>query len=112
MPDATGGEDLLGYFFEFGPSGTDGPVAIGEILKWGGALGIKWQPWQSRLFLRLSREYCAQQHAARPESALPPWPPAVNMWRWVENQKRERALDAWERDAPIGTGKAAHGTRK
>jgi hypothetical protein len=112
MPDASGGEDLLGYFFEFGPSLPDGPVSARDVLSWGEALGIEWQPWQTRLFVRLSREYCAAQHEARPESALPPWPPAVKMWRWVENQKRERALDEWERDAKPGTGKAAHGNRK
>lgn len=111
-PGATGGEDLLAYFFEFGPATADGPVTICDILKWGEALGIEWQPWQSRLFLRLSRDYCAAQQEGKAENALPPWPPAVKMWRWVENQKRERALDAWERDAKPGTGKAAHGNRK
>lgn len=113
MPDSSGGDDLLGYFFEFGPTKAEGPAEIGDVLDWARALGIEWQPWQSRLFVRLSREYVAAQHAARPENALPPWPAAVNMWRWVRNQKAERRLD--QDEAAIDQRmreKAANGNRK
>lgn len=93
MPHVPGADYLLGYFFEFGPAKKDGPVEVGDVLDWGRALGIEWAPWHIRLFVRLSRDYCAAQYKATKYDAAPPWPGAVKMWRWVRNEKAERRLD-------------------
>lgn len=98
-PHVPGSDYLLKWFFEFGPCGKDGPVTVPEVLKWGDALGIEWKPWQTRLFVRLSREYVAEQYRARDVRAAPPWPDAAPMWRWVQSQKGERSLDQEERRA-------------
>lgn len=96
MPDVPAGQYLLNWFFEFGPVGKDGPVTPGDVKDWGEVLGIRWKPWQARLFVRLSREYATEQHRASGYDALPPWDGAVKMWQWVRNQLAERELDRQE----------------
>lgn len=97
MPHVPGGEYLLAYFFEFGPATKDGPVDLLAVESWGRALGVEWKPWQARLFVRLSRDYCIAQQEAVKYNAAPPWPGAVKMWRWVRSTKAERRLDRDER---------------
>lgn len=100
MPEVPGGENLLLYFFEMGPAGAKGPLTMHEVRSWAPILiGFdEWPNWQARLFVRLSREYCAQQNLARDWDAQPPWQPAVAMWRWVRNWKAEKQLDRAERE--------------
>lgn len=93
MPEVVAGAHLLEYFFEFGPATKDGPVTAGEVREWGTLLGVEWEPWEARLFLRLSREYCTMQHEASKRHCPPPWPPAVKMWQWVQNHLAERKMD-------------------
>lgn len=100
MPVTHGGEHLLAYFFEMGPTTADGSLGMAEVQAWAGPLTGRdeWEPWQARLFVRLSRVYSAEQHRARSPDALPSWPYAVKMWRWVQNQMAERSFDRLERD--------------
>lgn len=95
MPHIPGGDYLLAYFFEMGPATKDGPLSMLEVRQWAGPLtGFDdWPHWQARLFVRLSRDYCAAQYEATKYNAAPPWPGAVKMWRWVRNEKAERRLD-------------------
>lgn len=95
MPEVPGGAALLAHFFEMGPAGVEGPLSMREVRSWAEPLtGYEdWPGWQSRLFVRLSREYCAEQHRARDYYALPPWPPAVKMWQWVRAELAERQMD-------------------
>jgi len=85
----------MSHFFEMGPATKDGPLEMRDVLKWGEALGVEWKPWQSRLLVRLSREYCVAQQEATKFDAPPPWPGAVKMWGWVRAQQldiRARAM--------------------
>lgn len=102
MPDVpAAGLDLLNYFFEMGPATKDGPLDMQEVRSWAPPLtgADDWPPWQARLFVRLSREYVSMQHLASKRDCPPPWPPAVAMWRWVQNQKAERSWDREEGQA-------------
>ena len=49
--------------------------------------------------MELSRAYMAESFAARDYNAQPPWEEAVLMWRWVRNQRAEKSLDRFERQA-------------
>lgn len=118
LPHVEGGEYLLSYLFEFGPTSKDGPVTMLDVESWARALGFTWAPWQSRLLVRLSREYTGAQHEATGYFTPPPWPEVANMWNWVRNQKAEQAIDRFEeRQARQDKRKAnkkdrPHGNRK
>ena len=92
-----GADFLISILFEFGPTGKDGAVTPLEVESWARALGVEhFDPWITRLFVRLSRDYCGEQHRASKRDAQPPWTEAVKMWRWVQNQKAEKSLDREE----------------
>lgn len=86
-PEVEGGEYLLSALFEFGPATKDGPAEVDKIEAWGRALAIKWKPWQLRLLVRLSRDYCVAQHEATKFDAPCPWPEGEKMWQWVIGQR-------------------------
>lgn len=109
MPYIPGGDYLLAYFFEFGPATKDGAVEPPDVESWARILGIEWKPWQARLFVRLSREYVAEQHRAKGYHAEPPWPGAVSMWRWVRAQQTEhRAKETLKQELPKDGNRKRH----
>jgi len=106
---------MLEWFFEFGPMTKDGALEPKDVNEWARALGIRWKPWQTRMFIRMSREYVSEQHGASEYNRPPPWDGAVKMWQWVRHEQAERALDRdeqrLERDQRIKE-KSRNGNRK
>ncbi len=88
---------ILDYLFEIGPTKGETPLEGPDLVAWEHLLGIEWQPWQSRLLIRLSRAYIGETHRARKYDAEPPWPEFKRQWAWVQRQKGERRLDAFLR---------------
>lgn len=97
MPDTSESNYLLNIFFEFGPATKDGPVDPLQVEAWGRALGVTFKPWQTRLFVQLSRAYCAAQFESTKHDAPCPWPEVEKMWHWARNQKAEQSLDREEK---------------
>lgn len=97
MPPVSWGNDLLDYLWEIGPTKKDGPIEAVDLVHWEHLLGIKWQPYQSRLLIKLSRAYLDESHAAAKQMAKCPWPEYEAKWRWARNQVAEKALDREER---------------
>lgn len=110
MPDIEGLEYLVEYLFRMGPASKDGPLEMREVQSWAPVLTgyDEWPGWQAELFVRLSREYCGEQHRASKRDAEPPWPEAVKMWRWVQNQKAEKSWDREEKRAERQAQRAAN----
>jgi len=107
LPQVPGADQIIGILFEFGPTGKEGAVIPLEVESWARALGVEFDPWMTRLFIRLSREYCGEQHRASKRDAEPPWPEALKMWRWVQNQKAEKSWDREEKRAERQAQRAA-----
>lgn len=66
---------------EVGPAlqGGMGPVPLthGELRDWQLNIGLCLQPWEARVLMRLSQEYCAQaQRSTKPDCA-PPYGPVA-----------------------------------
>lgn len=97
MPPLEFGQYLVDYLFEFGPVKKDGPIEGPDLVAWQQLLGIEWQPWQSRLLVRLSRAYLAETYAATKRDAKPPWPGAARQWKIVQQKMAERRVDAFLR---------------
>lgn len=72
-----GGQYLIDYLFEIGPTSAAGmgpaPLAWAEIQAWQQQMGIDLQPWQCRLLRSLSCEYIAEGHEARNPARPPPY---------------------------------------
>ena len=94
MPDTEESNYLLSIFFEFGPVTKDGPVTAGDVLDWAKVMGVRFKPWQARMFIQLSRAYCGAQHESTNFHAPPPWPGAEKMWQWVRAQQIEQRTKA------------------
>lgn len=94
MPDISTAGYLVDYLFEFGPVKAEGPLELGDIKRIAKAVGTKFEPWQTRLLLRMSREYKGEMHAATSPHAPTPYPPARKAWRWVQHSQMEKKLDA------------------
>ena len=79
LPPVEGGEYLLGYLFEVGPTMAAGmgaaPVTHTEIAAWCGLTGIVLHPWEARFLRRLSLEYVGENHRAEKLGCAPPWNP-------------------------------------
>ena len=86
---------LLDYLFEFGPVKAEAPLEPVDVLAVQELLGVEFQPWDSRLLLRLSREYKGEMHAATDRNAQPPWAGAAKQWKYVQHLRTERALDGF-----------------
>lgn len=95
MPPVYSGQYLLDYLFEIGPVKGEGPIEMRDLLDWQDALGVEWQPWQSRLLIRLSRAYLGETYRATKRDAEPPWYGAALMWRRVQRKADDRRLDAF-----------------
>ena len=91
------GGEILDYFWEIGPTKKDGPIEVQDLVAWEHLEGIEWQPYESRLLLKLSRAYLGESHAATKREAPCPWPEFESRWRWARNQKAEKALDREEK---------------
>lgn len=99
LPPVEWGRDLLDYLWEIGPTKKDGPIEAGDLVHWEHLLGIEWQPYQSRLLIKLSRAYLGESFAATKPNAPCPWPEFEPRWRWARSQQGEQSLDREEKRA-------------
>lgn len=95
MPRIDWAEYLVGFLFEFGPVGKDGPFEAGMIGDIEQVLKTRFKPWEGRLLLRLSREYQGEMHAAAKADRACPWPEVAWQWRRARAAQAERNLDAF-----------------
>lgn len=77
MPPVDGGEYLLGYLFEVGPTLAAGmgagPITQQELRAWQLNLGLTLGPWEVRCLRRLSIEYLNQSHKSEKRDCPAPW---------------------------------------
>lgn len=90
---------MLDYLWEIGPTKKDGPIEALDLVAWEHLLGIEWQPYESRLLLKLSRAYLGESHQATKRDAKCPWPAFESRWRWARNQTGEKSLDREQKRA-------------
>mgnify|MGYP006895663923 CR=1 FL=1 len=107
-PAVKGGEYLLDILFKVGPVRGEGPLYEEHLEAWERRRGIELHPWQADVLLEASQAYLSEMHAARDYNALPPWPPAVKMWKYVRDQLNGPGMRAALAD-PV---KEKHGNRK
>lgn len=107
-PVVVEGMYLVDILFKVGPVRGDGPIYEQDLQPWEQRRGIELQPWQADLLLGLSRDYLAEMHRARDWNALPPWPPARNMWKYVRDQLNGPGM----REALKDPVKEKHGNRQ
>lgn len=93
MPDIEWGGHLVDILFEFGPVKAEGPLEVADILGIQKVLGVKFAPWESRLLIRMSREYKGEMHAATKRDAKPPFEEAAQAWRRLQNRRSASNLD-------------------
>lgn len=98
-PEVGAGQHLVEMLFQVGPFRGDLPLSEADLEAWERRRGIELPPWQAELVVDMSKAYMAEMHAAKNYHAAPPWPDAVPMWRWVRNQKAERAWDRKEKES-------------
>jgi len=96
-PPVEWGGEMLDYLWEIGPTKKDGPIEAQDLVAWEQLLGVEWQPYESRLLIRLSRSYLAESHNATKRNAPCPWPEFESRWRWARNQPGEKSLDREEK---------------
>lgn len=108
-PKVPEGMYLLDVLFKVGPVRGDGPLYEEHLEPWERRRGIKLEPWQADLLLDLSRAYLTAMHDAREPNALPEWPPAVKMWKYVRDQLDTPGMKAALKD-PVKD--KTHGNRK
>lgn len=97
VPPIEWGQHLVDLLWEFGPVKKEWPLEDVNILAIQQVLGVQFQPWESRLLLRLSREYYGEMNAATKRDAPPPWPDAAPQWQQVRNAVSARNLAAFLR---------------
>lgn len=95
VPDIDWAGHLVDYLFEFGPTKAENPLDAENILAIQKVLGVKFDSWESRLLIRLSREYLGEVHGATKPDAKPPYEPAARQWRRVGQAGAEARLDAF-----------------
>lgn len=100
---------LTEILFKVGPVRGDGPLYEEHLQAWERRRGVELEPWEADLVLDLSRAYLTESHAAREWNALPCWPPAVKMWKYVRDQLNGAGLKAALADSVKGQ---KHGPRK
>lgn len=105
-PDIGAGKFLVGILFQVGPTKAEGPLEESALEPWEKRRGIELKPWQADAILAMSRAYLAESHAAGQWNAIPPWPPAVRMWQWVQGKKA-----ATQRAAELEKEKMRNGNR-
>ena len=81
MPSTEGGDYLLGYLWEVGPTLVAGmgagPLTHQELRAWQANSGIRLQPWEARILHRLSIDYLAEMSRAEKADCLAPWEPVA-----------------------------------
>lgn len=107
-PHVPAGQYLLDILFQVGPVRGEGPVYEEHLQAWERRRDIELAPWEADMVLELSRAYLSEMHAARERNALPVWPPAVKMWKYVRDQLDTPSMKAALQD-PV---KEKHGNRK
>lgn len=107
-PAVPEGQYLIDILFAVGPIRNEGPIHEEHLQPWEARRGIELHPWQADLLLEMSRAYLAEMHRAREWNALPPWPPARNMWKYVRDQINGPGMKAALKEKVKGT----HGNRK
>jgi hypothetical protein len=110
MPEVPGGEYLLAILWKVGPVKSEAPLTEQDLWYWEERRGIKLEPWQADTIVEMSRAYLAEMYSARNWNAIPPWPPARNMWKYVRDQRNTASLRAAMDDQVKEQG--PHGNRK
>lgn len=108
-PDISGGQYLIEVLFTVGPVRGEGPLYEEHLQAWERRRGVELAPWEADLVLDLSRSYLTEMHAAREWNALPAWPPARKMWKYVRDQLNGAGMKAALKD-PVK--EKPHGNRK
>lgn len=91
-PEIEDGQDLINILFQVGPTKGEMPLCEGDLEPWERRRGIELAPWQADLVVDLSRAYMVESHSARDWGAIPAWPKARNMWKYVCDEKNAAAL--------------------
>jgi len=77
MPPLDGGDYLVGYLFEVGPTMAGamgaGPLTFGEIRAWSELTGVPINPVEARFLRSLSIVYLNESHRAEKLGCEPPW---------------------------------------
>lgn len=108
-PDVREGAYLIDILFKVGPIRGEGPIYEEHLQAWEARRGIELTPWQADLLMGLSQDYLTASHAARDWSALPAWPPARKMWKYVRDQLNGPGMRAALKE-PVK--EKSHGNRK
>lgn len=109
----SGGEYLIALLFKLGPARSERPLDDLDLEAWERRRGIQLEPWQADLIVDMSKAYLSEMFAAREHSAVPPWKPAVGMWRYVQERKVIQAQEiAAEVEQVAKQMKEANGNRK
>ncbi|KAK1548909.1 hypothetical protein Q3G72_017525 [Acer saccharum] len=109
-PDLDAGAYLLEILFQIGPAFAEAPLTEGDLEPWERRRDVKLEPWEAECVISMSRAYLGESHTAREPSALPPWPGAVKMWRFVCDKINAPKLE--ENLAIPIKDKAPNGNRK
>lgn len=86
MPEPPAGMYLIDALFKIGPVQHEAPISWQDLESWERRRGIELAPWQADLLVEMSKAYLGEMYAARECHALPPWPDAVPMWRYVKDE--------------------------
>lgn len=96
MPFVRGGEYLLEYLFEIGPTkpaGMGGLVGLDEIdlVAWQSNHGVRLSSWEIKTIRRLSQEYASCAMESREPKMQPPYLPSRD---GISEDQRKRISDA------------------
>lgn len=96
LPPLDGGEYLIGYLLDAGPSVAGamgaGPLTSGHLLHWQQETGINLSPWEARTLRRLSIVWLNEQHQAEKRAAQAPWRPVDSKPEMSDTQAAIRSL--------------------
>lgn len=77
MPDYDAPPFLLERFLDIGAAEASGfgmvPIGWGDLDAWQRCSGVELPPWQARMFLDLSREFCGFLRKAEKPDCPAPW---------------------------------------
>lgn len=108
LPPLNAGQYLVDVLFRVGPVDKEAPINEAALEVWERRRGIALSPWEADTLVDMSRAYLAEMYAARQWAAMPPYPPAVKMWKYVRDQLGGAGL----RETLNDSIKDAHGTGK
>jgi hypothetical protein len=95
LPRIERGEHWVGYLFEFGPVGKEGPFDADAVLKIAQVLAVEFEPWESRMLIKLSREYQGELYNATKPATECPFPEVAWQYKRARMIQAERNLDAF-----------------